>query len=78
MTMRCLLCKNGAMKPDTDSYFAKIGQGYVIIENVPCYKCDQCGETIFSSSVMERIDEIIESIEKTMSKISIVEYSAAA
>lgn len=73
--MRCLLCKNGEMKPDTDSFLAKIEQHYVIIENVPCHKCDQCGETVFSSSVMERIDDIADRFRNAQSKVSIVDYT---
>lgn len=33
--MNCLVCKSGTMQPATDSYFAKVNSGYVIIENVP-------------------------------------------
>ncbi len=76
--MNCLLCKSGTMQPSTDSYFAKVKGGYVIIENVPCYKCEQCGEVVYSASVMERIEEMLESLEKVASKIFIVDYADAA
>jgi len=66
------------MQPSTDSYFAKINGGYVIIENVPCFKCEQCGEVVYSASVMERIDEMLEQFEKIASKIFIVDYADAA
>ena len=29
------------------------------IENVPCKKCDQCGEEFFTVSVMKKIDVIL-------------------
>ena len=48
------------MQPATDSYFAKVNGGYVIIENVPCYKCEQCGEIVYAASVMEKIDDLLE------------------
>ena len=51
---------------------------YVIIENVPCYKCEQCGEIVFSASVMEKIDDMLEHLEKIASKIFIVDYAGAA
>lgn len=76
--MRCSLCKSGEMQKSTDCYFAKVENGYIIIENVPCLKCSQCGEVIFSSSVMERLDEIIDATKNMISKVSIVEYSSAA
>ena len=40
---------------------------YVIIENVPCMKGEQCGEEFFSTSVPEHIDEILERLEKNSS-----------
>ena len=76
--MNCLICKTGTMQPSTESYFAKIKGGYVIIENVPCFKCEQCGEIVYSASVMEKIDEMLERFEKIASRISIVDYTSAA
>jgi len=76
--MNCLLCKSGSMTPAKESYFARLKDCYVIIENVPCYKCDQCGETVYSASVMEKIEDILENLEKIASKIFIVDYSSAA
>ena len=76
--MRCLICKNGEMHSSTGTYFAKMKNCYVIIENVPCHKCEQCGEIVYSASVMERIEEILDSLEKVASKIFIMDYQKAA
>lgn len=76
--MNCLLCKSGDMIPATESYFAKVNDGYVIIENVPCYKCEQCGEVVYSAAVMEKIEDLLDHLEKIASKIFIVDYSEAA
>lgn len=76
--MKCLSCKSDEMKPDTSAYFAQLANCYVIIENVPCFKCPQCGEVFYSVSVSERIEEILESVEKISSKIFIMDYSTAA
>ncbi len=78
MIMNCLVCKNGIMQPSTDSYFAKVNDGYVIIENVPCFKCEQCGEVVYSASVIEKIDGMLEHLEKIASKIFILDYAEAA
>lgn len=51
---------------------------YVIIENVPCYKCNQCGEVVYSLVVMERIEEIPEKPHGIVSKIFILDYTNAA
>ena len=76
--MKCLTCKNGTMENAVTTYFAQLNNCYVIIENVPCEKCKQCGEEFFSASVLERIDSILEGLEKIASKIFIMDYATAA
>ena len=76
--MNCLLCKSGTMCETTGTYFAQLPNCYVIIENVPCRQCAQCGEIVYSSSVMEKIDEILDGLEKVASKIFIMDYATAA
>ena len=76
--MKCLICKADTMKDDTSTYFAQLDHCYVIIENVPCKKCTQCGEAVYSASVMERIDEILENVQKIAAKILIMDYNKAA
>ena len=76
--MRCLCCKNGNMTESINTYFTQINDCYVIIENVSCMKCEQCGEVYYVASVLERIDDILEKIENIASKIFIMDYKTAA
>lgn len=76
--MNCLICKSGTMHESQGTYFANLAHGYVIIENVPCWKCGQCGEIVYSASVIEKIDAMIEKLQKVASKIFIVDYATAA
>ena len=76
--MKCLICKSGTMYETRESYFSKLKYGYVIIENVPCWKCSQCGEVVYSATVMEKIDTMLEGLQKITSKIFIVDYANAA
>lgn len=76
--MVCLSCKSEGMAASTNAYFIQLNNCYVIIENVPCYKCGQCGEIYYQVSVLEKIDELLEKIENVASKICIMDYNAAA
>ena len=78
MSMRCACCKIGQMEETKTTYFAELKDCYVIIENVPCMKCNQCGETVFRNSIAEKIDDILDDLEKIVSKISIIDYSKVA
>ena len=71
-------CKAGDMRPQKTTYFTKLNNCYVIIENVPCLKCGQCGEEFLNTVVAEKIDDIIDSIEKIASKIFILDYAKTA
>lgn len=76
--MRCLSCKNGNMADSTNTYFVQNDACYVIVENVPCLECDQCGEAHYTTSVLEKIDDILDKIENIASKIFIMDYRTAA
>ena len=55
-----------------------MGTCYVIIENVPCYKCEKCGEVFYPASVAEKIESILERVGTIASKIYIFDYTNAA
>ena len=76
--MNCLVCKSGTKHEAKETYFANLKNWYLIIENVPCWKCDQCGEVVFSASVLEKIDVLIERLQKVSSKIFLLDYDTAA
>lgn len=76
--MKCMSCKTEGMIDSSTTYFAQLNNCYVIIENVPCKKCDQCGNEFFTASVMERIDDILDKIENIASKIFIMDFRTAA
>ena len=66
------------MAESTTVYFAQLKDCYVIIENVPCLKCTECGDVVFRGSTAERIDDILDKLEKIVSKVLIIDYSKVA
>ena len=64
------------MENSYTSYMADLDGHYVIIKNVPCHKCKQCGEVSFSGETAARIEEIIETLATTIKEVAIVEYAA--
>lgn len=73
--MKCTSCKSGTMEESKTTYFVRLENCYVIMENVPCLKCAQCSDEIFRSSVAEKNDQILDDLEKIVSKIFIIDYS---
>lgn len=76
--MKCLSCKNGDMMPSTTTYFTEFNSCMLIIKNVPCMKCEQCGEIVFSASVYRKIEHIVASVKNLTSELTILEYDSVA
>ena len=47
----------------------------IVIKNVPCFKCEQCGETWISGGVTKRLEQIINQLETTLTEIAVIDYS---
>lgn len=76
--MKCLSCKSGVMEASVTTYFADLKNCIIIIKNVPCYKCEQCGEVLFPASVAEKIDVLMDKAEALASELTIMEYDKTA
>lgn len=66
----CVFC-GGSLQESTTDYVEKIDNYVVVIKNVPCEKCNQCGEEYFSTPVAEKIESILDSIQKISSEITV-------
>ena len=76
--MNCITCKTGEMIESTTAYFTQVNDYYIIVENVPCLKCQQCGEEFFRVSVARRLEQLSHGIDLKPHSIKIVDYHQAA
>jgi len=65
------------MKDDSVTHFEQLDNCIIIVKNAPCFKCSQCGEVVYSGSVIERLEQIVSEYEKSLTEIAVVSYSAA-
>ena len=72
--MTCYAC-NYEVKPGTTTYFVDLKSCMVIVKNVPCLKCDKCGEVFYSDEVAERLDDIIKQVRSLVTEIAVIEYT---
>lgn len=75
--MKCMRCGATAYKGLTTSVTDLQGC-LVIVRNVPCFKCSECNEIIYTGDVIQQLEEIINSAKKVMQEISIIDYSKVA
>lgn len=75
--MLCMECGANADKGYTTDV-TDLGNCLVIVRNVPCYKCTECNETIYTSDVVRRLEEIVEQAQNMMQEIAVIDYGKVA
>jgi len=51
--MKCFLCK-GDMDENITTHVTDLGSCIIIVKNVPCLKCEQCGEVSYTGTVASK------------------------
>ena len=74
---QCTFCK-GTAQEGLSTFTADLGDCIVIIRNVPSHICEQCGETYYTTEVMQQVYRIVQSVRDTMREITVVNYRPAA
>lgn len=75
--MTCFYCK-GNVEQSTTTYMTDYQGCYIIIKNVPCEKCSQCGEEYIDGVTLQKIERIIANVKNLLTEIAIVDYTHAA
>ena len=76
--MRCPLCR-GEMEKGTTSLPYELGRDkLIVVRDVPALICAQCGETFIESLTVKRVEEIIDTVEKSGMTLGFLEYREAA
>jgi YgiT-type zinc finger domain-containing protein len=60
----CFYCKCKTTKPSVTTHVVTFDNCVIIIKNVPCEECEECGEKYFSDEVMSRLEKIVERQER--------------
>lgn len=71
--MTCFFCK-GDMQSSTTTHMMELAQCIVIVKNVPCHRCAQCGEVTLGSDVIETLDALATQFERSMTEVAVVNY----
>ncbi|MBR2774509.1 MAG: type II toxin-antitoxin system MqsA family antitoxin [Selenomonadaceae bacterium] len=74
----CKYCKGGDLIESTTTHVVDLKNHLIIIRNVPCMECDQCGEKYFTDAVAERLEEIVSVAKRLAQEISVIDYRQAA
>lgn len=75
--MACFYCK-GEMREGTTVFTVQLETCLVVVKNVPCLECSQCGEPEISDETMRVLERIIDTCRKLIQEVAVVDYRLAA
>jgi len=61
--MKCIHCQ-GQMKRGTTPFHINRKGCHLVLDNVPAWVCQQCGETYFEEKELDAIQDLIMSVEE--------------
>ncbi|MFI3206949.1 MAG: type II toxin-antitoxin system MqsA family antitoxin [Clostridia bacterium] len=73
--MNCFMCKGGHLKEQLKNYIADLDDCVIIVKHVPSLVCEQCGEAYYTDEVATQLEKIVDTMEKFVKEVAIVEYS---
>ncbi len=74
----CMFCKCDTVKASTTTHVVNYNGSIIVIKNVPCEECEQCGEKYYTDEVAERLEQMVAVAKRTMQEISVMDYSKVA
>ncbi|MDR0949939.1 MAG: type II toxin-antitoxin system MqsA family antitoxin [Lachnospiraceae bacterium] len=71
----CLYCREETMLQTTTTHVVTLDDCVIVIKNVPCEECVQCGEKYYSDEVMEQLDVIVSKAKDLASEVFVTNYN---
>jgi YgiT-type zinc finger domain-containing protein len=70
--MACLYC-SGKLKRDKINYTVNRHGYHLIIDDLPAWVCDQCGEPLLDVVTVEAIQTMLQTLDQQVHKVATVE-----
>ena len=74
----CMYCKNTTTVKSKTTYVVNYNNCIIVVKNVPCLECEQCGEKYYTDEVAERLEMIVDTAKKMMQEIAVIDYPQVA
>lgn len=68
--MECLHCK-GAMARSNVSYTVNRKGYHLVIDDVPAWVCEQCGEPLFEEETVNLVQEMLRAVDARMERLAV-------
>ena len=74
----CMYCKCKTITSSFTTHVVNYKNCIIIIKNVPCEECEQCGEKYYSNEIAKQLENLVNIAKQLMQEIAIIDYSKAA
>ena len=74
----CMFCKCDTVKQSTTTHAVNYKNSIIVIKNVPCEECEQCGEKYYTDEVAEQLEKMVNLAKQMMQEIAVLDYSKVA
>ncbi|OON99906.1 MAG: hypothetical protein ATN35_10200 [Epulopiscium sp. Nele67-Bin004] len=75
--MKCFYCK-GDISDGLTNHVVNYEECIIIIKNVPCEQCIQCGESFYNDEIATKIEDILTEVKVIVSGVAVFEYGKIA
>ena len=75
----CVFCK-GKVKQDVTDFIESNAHHVIIVKDVPCEKCKQCGETYFDNGIVQALERTLARIQRKTGDVTltVIDYAKSA
>lgn len=74
----CMFCKCDTVTPSLTTHVVNYNGAIIVIKNVPCEECEQCGEKFYTDEVAEKLEKMVNAAKQMMQEIAVLDYSKVA
>jgi YgiT-type zinc finger domain-containing protein len=73
---KCPLCQ-GSVADGSTTFTVDLGEGIVVVRDIPALVCSQCGEEWLDDSTAAKLENIVESARKKNVTVEVARWSEA-
>ncbi len=74
----CNACFDENKLQTTTTFSVDCNGCIIVIKNVPCLECKECGEITFTEEVSARLEKLVNMAKSLTQELSVIDYSKVA
>ena len=74
----CMFCRCEIVTLGVTTHVVNYNGAIIVIKNVPCEECEQCGEKFYTDEVAEKLEKMVNLAKKMMQEIAVLDYTKVA